>query len=789
MSCRSAAILLLLFALAARPAAADLRDEARQASAGVASPGAAARLDPAAQRRSIEALGGVTMRFLEASDTTTHAGTEKRDREGLRATYDLLAPALESLREATTGEASRRAREVMDEDGDLEALLESEEHRRLQSLGAQALYYLNWLRLYGARWADEASRRPRLEEARRGFSEFIGGDASAELQAESRLGRGLAALELERIDEAARDLREVAATGSVSAEQRDRARLALLDGFVRHGRPAEALRLSEELLRGSPSRDTNTIRFLRIRALLESARKSGAAEASRQRQQAMSLIDTLRAAGGIWEDRANALFATAVEDPARWAASTDSPLARWELARMMLSKGDKAGARPLLEEVVKSEAGAVRSVLPQAHYYLGVTQFEAGDWTAAAASLDSALADAGEADFIPEAAYLRFKAQEALAAKEPETARAPAYESAILEFLERAPNHPWLMEGRFRLGELRQTQGRFEEAIAAFAKVEGDPGFEMRARFASLQCRFELLGREGADQGALLTAIGPELDRFEEAALTFATRRTMVKESSGLTPETVAAMRAKTELMRIVHGNLTQAVTPEVVLETLAGFETRYPEQKDLFPQMARLRLAAALPSGRFEAAAADADRYGDALIADYGPAVVEELAVAFVREGARRSAEPGANEKAQRIALALQDRLPMEGDTSGRLRLTRAKLRENLGDAMGAATLYREVLSLQPGSLPARRGLARLAEAGGDLAAAQSEWNAVREASRPGDAPWYEAHYETARLAHARGDSRAACRQLEQLKPAMPGLSDVDLRGRLDALYQKACR
>jgi len=45
------------------------------------------------------------------------------------------------------------------------------------------------------------------------------------------------------------------------------------------------------------------------------------------------------------------------------------------------------------------------------------------------------------------------------------------------------------------------------------------------------------------------------------------------------------------------------------------------------------------------------------------------------------------------------------------------------------------------------------------------------------------------ARLTLATGKKDQSCDQLNQLKPAMPGLTDADLRGKLDQLYKQACK
>ena len=85
-------------------------------------------------------------------------------------------------------------------------------------------------------------------------------------------------------------------------------------------------------------------------------------------------------------------------------------------------------------------------------------------------------------------------------------------------------------------------------------------------------------------------------------------------------------------------------------------------------------------------------------------------------------------------------------------------------------------------------RGLGRIAEAEKQLPDAIGYWQQLGKAVRAGDAPWYESSYEVARLTQAMGKKKESCDQLEQLKPAMPGLSDADLRKKLDELYKQVC-
>jgi len=226
------------------------------------------------------------------------------------------------------------------------------------------------------------------------------------------------------------------------------------------------------------------------------------------------------------------------------------------------------------------------------------------------------------------------------------------------------------------------------------------------------------------------------------------------------------------------------------VLDLVKDFERRFPESKELYPQAARLRIGADLTLGKFADAESDVKTYGPALMQNYGAAALEELAVGFLREGARRnSQDPNANQQAQQVALRLYEQLPSEGDAGAKKSLTLARLYENTGDLKRASELYNQALASKTDSFSAIRGLARIAEKEQRWQDALGYWQKLLKDSRAGDAPWYEAHYNVARVMVQMNQKAEACTLLEKLKPAMPGLSDIELRGKLDQLYQSACK
>ena len=315
------------------------------------------------------------------------------------------------------------------------------------------------------------------------------------------------------------------------------------------------------------------------------------------------------------------------------------------------------------------------------------------------------------------------------------------YERAIRDYLSQYPNHKSAFEAQFRLGELLQAQHKFADAVQTYAKVGGDPSFELRAQFATLQCDFELL--QAADQhtasqqrDALVKSIGAGLQNFDKLAADYDKR----KPAGDQLP--LNAMHAKVAVMQAVYDTLQPEPNDQAVLDALNGFEKKYPDQKDLLPQVARLRLTAYQRLGRFADAEAEVKAHGPLLLSSLGAPAIEDLAVGFVRDGARRNGkgDAAANQAAQQVALRLYELLVSDSEGSGKAKLTLARLYENTGDLKKAAALYTETLQANANSPAALRGLGTHRRSGEALArCASATGNSWARRCAPAMRRWYE--------------------------------------------------
>src|SRR6185369_7408910 len=145
------------------------------------------------------------------------------------------------------------------------------------------------------------------------------------------------------------------------------------------------------------------------------------------------------------------------------------------------------------EKILASQDEEDKKAQPEARYLLGVAKFRTGDAAGATPILQQVLASKESGAFRDDAAYLLFKGSEANYAAAPTPEHLATFEQAVNTLVTEFPKHKAVPEARFRLGEIRQKQERYRDAIAQFVDVKGDPSFEVRAAFASAQCSVRML--------------------------------------------------------------------------------------------------------------------------------------------------------------------------------------------------------------------------------------------------------------------------------------------------------
>jgi len=741
-----------------RAVAASMAELKSEAHAVGLSPGSGGSAEQAA----LERMGKLALEFLDAADVGEAGGV---------ATYEAIAEPLERSYQSHRQALDAMSKGVIDADGDLDALYESAQWKEHQQLAAQALYYLNWLHYRGALFYDGQKRKSLLEEAANGFGEFATAGRDAPVVAESHLGRGLAYLELDKSEWAIADFQAAAESKGATPERVRKARLALAEAYIKAGRSSEALKTSKAALDGATAADEPRAKLTRARALLMAAAASPGDRAS-YRSEASALLAQLQATGGPWGNRATAIVKAGLDNPKIWAGpkakAEPPPPSEWDVTKQLVASGKFKEAIPRLEHFLASADEEDRKQQPEGRYLLGVARFRVGDAAGAAEAFGLILAVKDHTSYRDDAAYLNFKANESLYAASPTPEHLPAYERAIAMFVDEYPRHKAAPEARFRLGEIRQRQERYTDAIAQYAQVKGEPAFELRAAFASAQSSVKLL--EQTPSGA---KPDPALRRQADAALDRFWMEIGSQDFKAFGDAPVNDFMGQAALMRAYLAALAEPPDYAQAVEWLGGFEERYPKLADQAANVVKLRLTALSRLGRLREAATEADRPA---VATLDPALLDDLATRFLTTAARAQAS-GKNDEAaagkhaaQRLsehALASKDVGNLSPSVVRRLRTTLAALCEEGGERDRALGLYREVLTSEPDVVSARAGAARILEAEGKPADARALWDEIvaAPAGKPG---WLEAHYQSARLAVAGGDAQRACAVLKEVPQGM---------------------
>ncbi len=750
--------------------AAELRSQAQAAGLSPGSGGAG-------EQAALDRLGRIALAFLDADGADS-------------GTYEAIAGPLERSYEAHRQALDRMSQSVIDADGDMDAMADSPTYKEHQALAAQALYYLNWLRYRGATLYASGKRQELLDKAAKGFGEFATAQSDNPVVAESRLGRGLAYLELDHVDWAIADFEAVAGAKNAPPERVRKAQLALAEAYVRAGRSSDALRASKHALDGATVGDQPRAQFTRARALLMAA-ASQPGQKSAYQGEASSLLAQLQASGGPWGTRAAQVVRNGLDNPKNWAGSkakdVPPPPSEWEVTKQLVASGKFKDAIPRLERVLASSEEDDKKNEAEARYLLGLARYRSGDLAGALTVFDALLADKGAGKYHDDAAYLRFKATESRYAADPSPANEPAFEQALVGFLRDFPKHKSAPEARFRLGELRQRHEQFAEAEAEYAQVKGDPSFELRAAFATAQCLVKRL--EQTPEGG---KPDPQLMARARAALDGFWARVQGRDPKELGDVPVVDLSGQASLMSAYLAALAEKPEYERALAWLDGFEEKYPKLASERPQVVKLRLLALSRLGNLGAAAIEAARPE---VATLDPTYLDDLATRFLTTAARQEA---AGKKAdadagKRAALLLSERAlgaPSAGELSPvvrrRLQSTAASLHEERGETEPALALYRTVLADAPDAVSARAGAARILEGQGKTDEARRLWDEVASAP-PGKSGWLEAHYQSARLSLALGEQARACGVLKQVPVDMLANTNADTPKRIQEML-RAC-
>jgi len=681
---------------------------------------------------------------LEQRSRAFYELVERGERERAAAAWPDLERDLAAFGEVLQGRLDRLREDVMDRDADLEELYRSPRWREPEVMSLVATYHLAWVRYQGAQLTgDSGRRRARLQKAVEGFSQFLVVNEVPEIYAESLYGRGLAFLDLGETAKAIEDLAAASAEPRVGAKARaalEEARRRAAGAKAPAESDPEALlaRLGERLPRaaaGDPTAD----------------------------KEATALARGLAARGGAWPARVSRLVAEKLGDGR--PASVRSSYGLFLLAQLAVDRDRCVDVAPLAEASAAVEDAGRARYRPEILFLDAGCRLNTGRTREAADGFALLLQEFPHFGRARDAAYYRFRALDRARAADP--ALAPAYQAALVAYLARYPQAEGAAEARYLLAELYRSRGECVRAEPEYARVSGGT-FATRARLGALECRVAGLGDSGA--------AAPQGRRQVLDAL-----RAFVRATPARGPDQLVARAA---LLGAVVAAGASPPDHAGVIELLDGFESRYPEARDLHARALEMRLEARVASGQLQAAEPDLDAVLGAEDGDRHRTLARlghQLAIRAERMPADETGPALA--LARKVYTTLVERT---GDPSERIMLADLDLRA--GDAAAARRLYEQALATDGGSAEALRGAARAAAAEGDRDAALVHWRRVAEASPAGGTAWYEARIAQVTLLAEEGLRGQACEVLRASRGRATSAGADQMEARLRTMEPELC-
>jgi TolA-binding protein len=777
--------------LAEAATVADLLGQARQAQGQVRN---LKNGGPDDKLRAIQIVGPIALGLVGASDLSQAAQSQ---RATVREVYELLNNPLEDIYEGAFTHINRMQQAVMDRDGDLEALYETREWKDEQTVASQALYFLNWLRFIGSFVVDGQKRKELLQKAADGFSEFAVGQQWTQLKRESLFGRALCEKELRQFDWAIRDLELLLEDTNLPSDMDRKVRATLADAKARKSSRADR---DDGDTPSSPSPDDIAKAYLqKAQSLFDQSQKETGTKREKTRLEARAYLEEVKKKGESWKGRAETVEkAELTAEEVAAIEEEKNPFVPWKDAMEHLRKSEYAAAVPLLKEVLASNDPRATPRRRDALYYLGVGLFQQKEYREAIARLDDFFGNDGAPPrYGPDAAYLRFKASEALYARTATEETSKLYLAATKDLLRRYPNHKSAFEAYFRLGEYEQSHENYLAATDYYQKVTGDLPFRVRADYATLQSYFSLVDALeekkaiSISEKELRQRIAPSLQSFWKNSAAIEQNPSQAKEVP------LREYRGRVTFLNTVFLAKEMDANAAAIVNLLQDFEKKYPEQKDAFESVARTRLIALEKTGRFT----EVEKEVDGIFARYQPEQQQELLKGLpqvlasdIKRLEKQDDKENLLAAKRTLARLYADRLKRDEafapeESPDQFKYNLAQLYLDVKDYDQASQLYLELRTGGAYSLAALAGLARIAEVKGESSQAASYWEELLKGSQVGDPLWFHGTHGIAQSQAKQGNSDQACKTISAAFVMIKRVTDQGLKKKIQDLSMQTCK
>jgi tetratricopeptide (TPR) repeat protein len=667
----------------------------------------------------------------------------------------------------------------------------------------RAAYPLAWLRFTAATtlFDDDAEQSKKLlNESIDGFTNSMLAMPDPNLIRENTLGRAYCERELGKFDpkeyaNAIADFKKIMDDGP-GTQQYNAARQGLSTTYAKMGNAEEAAKMMPT--EGGAHAGSGQF-MLELQTLFSAERASS--DPGKKASYHKQIIDLMKSKQNDKEGWAVDVAAASKfpNNVVEEFGNSSDPFEKWLLAAVLLSRKDEPGAAKYYAEACDS------GQYPKAcRFAAEIYQREKRYDLVEAMLTKIAAGGGGEAS---QAVFLKYSLSHNrwVQSGQKDAALEDQWVKDGQEYLQKDPNGDHAAEIEVAMADRLQRQGNLVEAAEMYSRVKGDPEFTFTAKFKAAECYYKQLVGAGAAAKDNKTAPKVDTDQLRKLALD------NLNESIKMGPEAERAANNPTakRAVREIRGEATYMLASILeedqdhvdyaqVAPLLVGYESNYPMMSNKFQDVVDWRITALDHLGRYDEVNTDVAALVERSMSDSAKQdFVKGLGIEFWKnaQAAKDNNDDKtylANAKLTATAykgfaeMAASGKIPVKNLT-GTLSIY-AQALQATGNDEEADRVFEEVVKADPASPDANAGLARRAQAKGDMKEANERWTAVENTAAESDPLWYEAKYQLAVIYDKQGNVSGACSKLAQTRAEHPTLGSDDMKVRWDKLQRKLC-
>jgi len=469
------------------------------------------------------------------------------------------------------------------------------------------------------------------------------------------------------------------------------------------------------------------------------------------------------------------------------------PVGNLALADRLFSDSDYEKAAKLYACLCNSSHFLIEKRMDDIYFRSAYAYCQTAQWQAALSCFDNLVKKFPNSGFIDEAVCLQYVAAAGQYKKNPIKTCFARYIESIKTYLDQCPDPIDKSEAHFQLGKYYHDRGNIKNALAEFSKIEEDSPNYWQAKYYTLNLdmkKLESLMQMGKCQSNIAQKyyheILSQLERFRN-----------LSQNRKMSP----GVRELTAYMTILQARLYTygpEETPKKTIQTLEGFENRFPDNRQLWLTAKDLRMKCYIRYQMIGGAQKEISGLSvEGVVDNKLWSFLNEWSDVYYEE-AKRLRDQGNGVAAgphAEVAIMLSEKLFSIASKQASfkkyqntIQLRIAELFMNENQTAKAREIYEGYLDRNPNSADALYNLGLIYEKEGKWQSALDVWRNFSKGVKEESYYWFESRYRIARAHNRMGENGKACEIITMIQVLHPEFREAQLLDKMIKLQNEVC-